>query len=204
MVIKSIAETSYQGMFKIAAESGAAFFVRQEYLPDVELESVLPGNEFTDQIEEQFLDAGLASAVELKAVEYLARAEQSRFGLTRKLSEKKYDRKYIDMAMDYLEQKNYLSDERFSRAWLNSRRINHFEGRTKLLAELMSRGISKEVASAAVENFFTENDENEICRNAYKRFIEKGKSDQKLIAAMLNAGFSYKMIKEISQNEQTI
>ena len=34
-------------------------------------------------------------------------------------------------------------------------------------------------------------------------FIEKGKSDQKLIAAMLNAGFSYKMIKEFCQNEQT-
>ena len=63
MIIKSIAETSYQGMFKIAAESGAAFFVRQEYLDSIELESVLPGEEFSGEQEEQFLDAGLASAV---------------------------------------------------------------------------------------------------------------------------------------------
>ncbi|MCR4954213.1 MAG: recombination regulator RecX [Treponema sp.] len=199
MVIKSIAETSYQGMFKIAAESGAAFFVRQEYLASVELESVLPGEEFSGEQEEQFLDAGLASAVELKAVEYLARAEQSRFGLTRKLTEKKYARQHIDMALDFLEQKNYLSDERFSRAWLNSRRINHFEGRTKLLAELMGRGINKDVACGAIDDFFTENDETEICHCAYKRFVEKGKTDQKLIVAMLNAGFTYKMIKEVSQ-----
>ena len=201
MVIKSVAETSYQGMFKIASESGAAFFVRQEYLPSVELVSVLPGEEFTGEQEEQLLDAGLASAVELKAVEYLARAEQSRFGLTRKLTEKKYARQHIDMALDFLEQKNYLSDERFSRAWLNSRRINHYEGRTKLLAELMGRRISKDVASAAIENFFSENDELDICRHAYKRFVEKGKKDQKLVAAMLNAGFSYKMIKDVRENE---
>ena len=203
MVIKSIAETSYQGMFKIAAESGAAFFVRQEYLPSVELLSLLPGQEFLGEQEEELLDAGLASAVELKTVEYLARAEQSRFGLTRKLTEKKYARQHIDMALDFLEGKNYLSDERFSRVWLNSRRINHYEGRTKLLAELIGRGISKDVASAAVENFFSENDELDICLRAYKRFIEKGKKDQKLVAAMLNAGFSYKMLKEVSQmNEE--
>ena len=199
MVIKSIAETSYAGMFKVAAETGAAFYVRQNYLPSVELDSILPGVEFVGHQEDELLDAGLASAVELKAVEYLARAEQSRFGLTRKLTEKKYSRQYIEMALDFLEQKNYLSDERFARAWLNSRRINHFEGRTKLLAELMSRGISKDISLAAIETFFSENDEAEICRKAYKRFVEKGKTDQKLVAAMLNAGFSYKMIKEVSQ-----
>ena len=32
------------------------------------------------------------------------------------------------MALDYLETKAYLSDLRFSTAWLNTRKINHFEG----------------------------------------------------------------------------
>ena len=32
---------------------------------------------------------------------------------------------------------------------------------------------------------------------AYERFIKRGKEGEKLIAAMMTAGFSYKLIKEI-------
>ena len=53
--------------------------------------------------------------------------------------------KCIDLALAYLESKNYLSDERFARVWLNNRKINHSEGRIKLLSELLVRGISKNV-----------------------------------------------------------
>lgn len=199
MTIKSIAETSYSGMFKVSFTEGAAFFVRQAYLQSIDVYDIVPDKEYSEEQTNELLDAGLASAVELKAVEYLARAEQSRFGLTRKLIEKKYDKKYVQMAMDFLESKNYLSDERFSRAWLHGRRINHYEGRTRLLAELQSRGISKEIASAAVEEFFTENDELEICQKAYQRFVKRGKEGDKLIAAMMQAGFSYKMIKQVQE-----
>ena len=200
MIIKSVAETSYSGMFKIAFTEGAPFFIRQEYLNTIQVYDILPENEYFEEQTNELLDAGLASAVELKAVEYLARAEQSRFGLTRKLIEKKYDKKYVQMAMDFLENKNYLSDERFSRAWLHGRRINHYEGRTRLLAELQSRGISKEVSVCAVDEFFLENSETEICAKAYERFIKRGKEGEKLIAAMMQSGFSYKMIREVQES----
>lgn len=200
MTIKSIAETSYAGMFKVAFTEGASFFVRQEYLNSINVYDILPEVEYSNEQTDELLDAGLASTVELKAVNYLARAEQSRFGLTRKLIEKKYDKKYIQMALDFLESKNYLSDERFARAWLNGRKINHYEGRTRLMAELQNRGISKEVSAAAVQEFFTENNELEICEKAYQKYIKKGKEGDKLIAAMMQSGFSYKMIREVQEN----
>lgn len=200
MTIKSIAETSYSGMFKVAFTEGAPFFVRQAYLHSIDVYEILPGTDCSDELTNELLDAGLACVVELKAVDYLARAEQCRFGLNRKLVEKKIEKKYIIMALDYLESKNYLSDERFSRAWLNARKINHYEGRTRLLAELQSRGISKDISSGAVDEFFTENNESEICRKAYERFSKRGKEGEKLIAAMMQAGFSYKMIREIQEN----
>lgn len=199
MVIKSIAETSYKGMYKIAPEEGSAFFIRAEYLSDISIDSIIPGSEFNDEQTDQLLDAGLASVVELKAVDYLARAEQSRFGLTRKLVAKQFEKKYIDMALDVLEVKNYLSDERFARAWLHGRRLNHYEGRSKLQAELQGRGISKEIAVGAVNEFFTENNEEEICLKAYKKMVKRGKEGDKLIAAMIQAGFTYKQIKEASE-----
>lgn len=198
MVIKNIVETSYSGMYKVETDQ-TKFFIRQEYLVNLNLSQIEPDAEFFDDDENELLDAGLASVVELKAVEYLARAEQSRFGLYRKLIEKKYEKKYVDMALTLLESKDYLSDERYSRAWLNSRKINHYEGRTKLLAELQSRGINKETAVKALDDFFSENDENEICQKAWEKFVKKGKDGDKLIAAMMNAGFSYKMIKTLEE-----
>ena len=197
MIIKSIAETSYSGMYKVAPTEGPAFFIRKEYLPGIDFDAIDVGSEYNEEQTEIFLDAGLTCAVELKAVSYLARAEQSHFGLSRKLREKGYDKTMVEAALTYLEARNYLSDERFARAWLHGRRLNHYEGRTKLIAELASRGIDKETSAAAVEEFFSENDEYEICCKAYERFIKRGKEGEKLIAAMMTAGFSYKLIKEI-------
>ncbi len=195
MTIKSIAETSYGGMFKLEPTEGPAFFVRKEYLPSLDFDLLEPGAEFNEEQTNELLDAGLISAVEFKAVAYLARAEQSRFGLTQKLVNKKYDKKFIDAALTYLEGRGYLSDARYARAWLHDRRINHFEGRTKLAAELGARGIGREVAAAALDEFFQENDEAEICAKAYAKFVKQGKEGEKLIAAMMKAGFSYKMIR---------
>ena len=199
MTIKSIAQTSYEGMYKITPGEGPAFFARQEYVPGITLDELMAGSEVAPEHDDTLLDAGLAAAVELKAVTYLARAEQCRAGLTKKLIEKKYDKKYVGMALDYLEKRAYLSDERFARAWLHDRRINHFEGRTKLAGELATRGIGREVAAAALDEFFTENDESQICRKAYEKFTRQGKEGEKLMAAMIRAGFTYKMIKDIVQ-----
>jgi len=200
MLIKTISETFYDGMFKIQAVENCqdtVFYARNYYLADIRLEELSPEAELNELLTEQLFEAGLSAAVELKAVEYLARAEQSRFGLKRKLLQKKFDSKYIERALDFLEEKNYLSDSRFARAWLNTRKINHYEGASKLLAELQNRGINKSIAEAAVNNFFEENDELEICKKAFEKLKSKGKEGDKLIASLLNAGFNYKMIRQL-------
>ena len=196
MTVKTLVESSYSGMFKLTPEEGSAFFVRKEYLPEGLFERIDVGVEFDETDTDSLLDAGLTCAVELKAVGYLARAEQSRFGLTRKLIEKKYDKKYVEASLTYLEGRGYLSDLRYATAWLNTRKINHFEGRSRLAAELAARGIARDVAGKALDEFFTENDEDELCRKAYEK-LSKSKADEKLIAALLRSGFSMKQIKSI-------
>ena len=196
MVIKSIAETSYSGMFKIAPEEGSTFYIRKEYLPEGLFERLDIGAEFDDDETDSLLNAGLTCAVELKAVGYLARAEQSRFGLSRKLIEKKYDKNYVEAALTYLEERGYLSDLRYATAWLNTRKTNHYEGRIRLSAELAARGISRDVAVAALDEFFSENDEDEICRKAYEK-LAKTKSGEKLTSAMIRAGFTQKQIRNL-------
>ena len=187
-------------MFKVAPEEGSAFYIRKEYLPEGLFDKVDVGAEFDDDESDSLMDAGLTCAVELKAVGYLARAEQSRFGLTRKLIEKKYDKKLVEAALTYLEGRGYLSDLRFATAWLNTRCINHYEGRSRLSAELASRGIARDVAAAALDEFFGEHDEDEICLQAYKK-LAKNKSGDKLTAALIRQGFS---VKQIRQAEESI
>ena len=196
MVVKTFVESSYSGMYKLTPEEGSSFYIRKDYLPEGVFERIDVGVEFSVEEADCLMDAGLSCAVELKAVGYLARAEQSRFGLTRKLIEKKYEKKYVEAALDYLEMKGYLSDLRFATAWLNTRRTNHYEGRSRLAAELASRGIAREVAGEALDEFFTENDEMEICRKAYEK-LSKSKSGEKLTAAMLRQGFTQKQIRNL-------
>jgi len=196
MVVKTLVESSYAGMFKFTPEEGSSFYIRKDYLPEGVFERIDVGVEFSEEEADSLMDAGLSCAVELKAVGYLARAEQSRFGLTRKLIEKKYEKKYVEAALDYLEAKGYLSDLRFATAWLNTRRTNHYEGRSRLAAELAARGIARDVANTALDEFFTENDEMEICRKAYEK-LSKSKSGEKLTAAMIRAGFTSKQIRNL-------
>ncbi len=196
MIIKTLVETSYSGMFKLTPEEGSAFFVRKEYLPDGLFECIDVAVEFSEEDADSLFDAGLTCAVELKAVSYLARAEQSRFGLTRKLIEKKYDKKYVEAALTYLEVRGYLSDQRYAIAWLNTRSTNHYEGRSRLSAELAARGIARDVANQALNEFFTEHNEDEICHKAYEK-LSKTKSGDKLTEAMIRAGFSFKQIKSL-------
>ncbi|MBQ3836698.1 MAG: regulatory protein RecX [Treponema sp.] len=150
-------------------------------------------NSSQTQDKAQSLAATEASAATQKALALLARCEQCRAGLARKLLAKGFSKDTVEGVLDALEERDFLSDRRFARAWLNSRRIGHYEGRGRLLSELAARGIGKEVAKEAVDSFFEEFDEEEICRKAAKKLVAQGKSGEKLMASMQRAGFSWKM-----------
>ena len=190
-------------VFKISSDMGSAFFIHTAYLSLVSPEEIQEAAEFLDEKEDEILDAGLSFAVQRKAEEYLSRAEQCRFALTQKLLKKGYEKKHIEKALDYLEGKNYLNDTRFSLSWLNSRKINHFEGRTRLLAELLSRGISKIDANTALDEFFTDNSEYELALSCYEKIKRTSKNSsqplekEKIVQKMLKNGFSWSLIKEV-------
>jgi regulatory protein len=193
LVISAIEQVS-PGCMKIAAVDGPAFFIRTVYLQHVDSDVIIPGAEFTEEAEEDILNAGLCYAAEIKAVDYLSRAEQSRFGLTRKLSAKGMQIEYINRALDYLESKNYLSDARYTCAWLNSRKATHHEGLIRLAAELCSRGIDRHTADNALAVFFEENPEVEECRKAAEKCIRLGMDYDKAVRFLVQHGFTAKMI----------
>ena len=171
-------------------------YLRLSYLRELPRERICAGEKVTEDEKNEIADAALAFAAERKAEDYLARCEQSRAGLTRKLLQKEYGKKYIEMALDYLENKKYLSDERYAASWLRMHCSTKLQGRTRLASELMARGISRQTAQQALDEFFADNDEEEICRRAFLKACRK-KSGEKLIKFLADSGFPYKMITKV-------
>lgn len=200
MTLSEIEQTA-PGVWKITPSGGSAFFLREAYLsclpPDVLEQScralTAAGDspvEFSDEEYADMLSASFAYSAETLAMGYLARAEQCRTALTAKLGKKGLTAQDIERALDYLEGCGYLDDRRFAGAWLRSRAINHAEGRLRLGAELAARGIAREDARAALEEFFSEHDEGELCRKALERGMKTCRDRNRLFRSLLRKGFT--------------
>ncbi len=215
MFIKNIKQT-LPGVYEITPDTGSAFFLRKDYLSliseekllpfgygrlDVDLENIQPkegdSGFFNEAETEDLFKAALVYSVEKAAMTYLARAEHCRSGLYKKLLAKNFDKNACNMALDYLESVNYLNDYRFSLAWLRNRAIDHFEGRTRLFAELLNRGIDKNIAKQSLDEFFTTHDELEACRKSFEKTFKTKKDPQKIKASLLRKGFTLKEISTV-------
>ncbi len=171
------------------------FYVRFQYLDFPEHALLQVNGEYPAEVYTDLVQAGLAFAAERKALEYLNRSEHSRFGLTRKLTDKGHDATAINKACDYLESRNWLSDRRYAESFLRNRSISRAEGRSRLLGELTSRGVDRHIANEALDEFFEEKDEKQILERAVDKLRRQGKKEEALERSLLRLGFSYKDIK---------
>lgn len=180
---------------EITSREGPAFFVRLSYLRVVAPDAVCEGVAFADEQADDIIRAGQAFAVEQKCASLLARCEQCRAGLERKMLQKGFGKEAIACALDYLEGRRYVDDARFAAAWLRSHAVSKCQGRARLTSELLSRGVGRAVTAAAVDAFFAEYDETDLCRKAIAKATRAGRGGDKLLRYLLDSGFSYKMIR---------
>lgn len=181
--------------------SVGSFFLRITYLEHVTYDDLsnalsagtpLLPHELTD-----ITNAAFAFAAERDAVQYLSRAEHSAFLLKRKLSKKNHSAAAIERAFEYLVMRGFLSDSRYAEAFLRNRTINRAEGKTRLLAELASRGVSKEIAQSALDAFFADKSERELLVRAAEKLQRKGKTEDQQIKALLRLGFAWSDIQKV-------
>ena len=199
ILIESVEEVSGECV-KIIPSKGPSFFLRLSYLTSILPEQVCAGQSFSDDKLEELLLAGYALLAEREALNYLNRCEHSRFLLSQKLQKKGHSQQAIELAFDYLESKNYLSDRRFAISWLRNRRITNSEGRTKLFQHLLLRGISKSIAEDALDEFYEEFSELTMLEKAYSKCLRQNLSKEKLEKKLISWGFSYSMIRDYQKN----
>ena len=190
--IKKVSET----LFLCTFNSINSFYIRTDYLENQNITFDI-GEVFSKEDFEDCINAGLAFAAEKKAMEYLGKVEHSRFLLKNKLLKKEHPIFAIEKALDYIESKKYLDDSRYAMAFLRNRSITHYEGRNRLMNELLQRGIEKKIAAVQIEDFFEEKDEVEIAKKALEKLKRIGKKDDKIVSSLERLGFSNRVIREI-------
>lgn len=185
---------------QVTLSMGSSFFIRTCYLQVLVDHEIVVNRHLSDVELEDLIAAGLVFAAEKAAMGYLERAEHSRHLLTVKLKKKGYADVSIQRALDYLEERSYLSDLRYAESWLRNRAINHAEGRSKLLSGLLSKGIGGKIANAALDNYFHTIDEDAVLNMAIEKCLRLGKSREAMERYLARKGFSYKQIKSKISN----
>ena len=104
-----------------------------------------------------------------KALDLLSRRSHLRRELAFKLNRRGYTEEEVESTLGKLEDRGFLDDLATSKEWVASRLARGPEGRMRLLAGLVRRGASREVAEEALADLGSE-DESAMVRQAADRW----------------------------------
>jgi len=170
--IKSGAEGEPQ---RIELSGGSFFSFKTCYLPPVFVNEDLytPGTAEGRQISAEEKDAlGFASAclrAEKAALQLIARAEQSVFGLTRKLKKRRHNPACVSAVIARLCEMELVDDRRYARLWLETKISRQATSPWRLLTALRSRGIDRADADSVLKEMLDEETEFRLL----ERYAEK-------------------------------
>lgn len=193
-------EEGASGVAKVATAEGSLFVFRISYLEpgclccDADrIPALAPGDELDDELLSVLVDVMTA---EHHAVYLLARAEQFRIGLERKLLVKELPTKAISIALDWLESEGLLSDLRYAEAWMRQRVRRHPEGPRSLAAALASRGVGRDASREALAAFFDESRRFSLLAEAAALLQRKLKDPSALRPRLVELGWRSSEISE--------
>lgn len=132
-----------------------------------------------------------------RAIRILTIREHSRFELSRKLLDKGYTDLEVDETIERLSMEGFLSDSRFASSFVRSRLRKNAEGKNILVLRLWEKGVSSEIANAAVNEAWDELLFMEPLRKAYSRLMSKKGRDYAILS-LRKKGFSLSEIRMVS------
>lgn len=141
-----------------------------------------------------------------KSIRLLARREHSKLELIRQLKQAKFPQAEIDEVLDKLEQQGYLSEIRFTAAYLRSRALRGM-GPLKIQYELKEKGIDLALIQQAFIEFEQEFDWNDSFFHLVKRRFPNIESlslysaeGQKLARFVAQRGFPTEWLHRLCKN----
>ena len=105
-----------------------------------------------------------------------------------------------DRVLERVQQKKYVSDESFTRWWIENRNQAKGSSLRKLKSELQAKGIATSIIDAEL-NATDRNDAEELQKVVAKK-AKKYDDEQKLMQYLARQGFSYDDIKRVLTGDQ--
>lgn len=174
------------------------------------------GKELSGEEYGEILHHDLTERVFNRAVTYISKAvkseKQVRIYLSNLLFKKrgvwfeKLDKdsgnEIVDFTIEKLKSYSYINDEEFAEQFVLSRMKSKPRGKYILVSELISKGVSKDIAEEKVNELVA--DEYSILQRVYeKKYGESkiSKEDRKKIDFLLRKGFNWDLIEKYINNE---
>lgn len=123
-----------------------------------------------------------------KALSLLSRQKYTKKAIVDKLKAKGYDAEIIENVINKLAEYGYINDEDFVRSFVN---CNTTKSRRAIEANLMQKGIKREVIKEVLEDSTTKESEREKCVLASQKYM-KNKILDDSVAKKLKAHLMYK------------
>ena len=175
-------------MFHAELDDGSSFSFRTCYLPpalaDIDAIEGIKDRELDPDEEEGFRFASACFGAEQIALRLVARAEQTAFGLGRKLEKRGHNSGCVSAVIARLCELDLLDDRRYARFWLELRLNRLASSPLRLLAGLRSKGIDREDAGSALREVL----DDEAERRLLERFLQKQQSKRKGRAGLRSSG----------------
>jgi regulatory protein len=115
--------------------------------------------------------------------------------MSRRLEKKKFDRETIMRVVSFLEEKGFLNDEEFARAWIESR-IKKPLGLRRLRTELKLKGIDNDIIDRQIGRIKEEYSEEAVVeklvreRSGKLKGLDPQKAQRRIFSYLLRHGFS--------------
>jgi regulatory protein len=157
-------------VYRIGLSDGSLFSIKTSYLSGYQADELCVLNrELSSEEVTALRFASSCLRCEQAALRLVAHAEQTAYGLSRKLEQRGHGASYVRAVVTHLSELDIVSDRRYAELWLHSRLTLGGDSPRRLNATLCSKGIDRDVASAALKAALSLEKETFLIR----RFLEK-------------------------------
>lgn len=114
--------------------------------------------------------------------------EHSRAGLARKLKQKGHAAAEVETALDSLQEKGFVNDERAAAGYISAR-VRAGYGPRRIAQDLARHGIAGPLARAALTEHYPSEKQREIVQAAAHHLLARGRAPQQAAATLARRGF---------------
>lgn len=166
-----------------------------------------PGDEITDEQLHELIAASDERRAREKAMYLLEHRNHSKKELTDKIARTAASREAAKAAADRMEELGLVDDEAFARDYARELFLRKRYGAARVRLELRRKGIDSELIDSLLEEYGDEDAALENIRavldRRYAGWPEDEKTRRRAFAALQRLGYSYDLIRQALQTEET-